>query len=1846
MSIIKKPYEISIWRDKLIYIGKDGNAYDSLQDMTNITTVDYQYYDEERLAVIGSDVMTSPARVVNPIFKKNINGTETLTFDMYYQYEDIESGEIIRNPLIDFVIDERKVKLFYEDQWYDFIVKKDDEKGRDYKYSYTCTGLAANELGKTGFNIELDTDLENNMGTVTELGKEVLRGSDWQLRDEDQEIIKQTNEEALYSLVLTSPITNAKLLNSDSSFGTINEGKRIYVYYTSFANQEKNYFQFIYVNGDTGTAIPDLLEDGVTINCNNTRTYDLYMNGIQWYNGYPDFCFKEAVVDQEQFEANKTRYWYYTEEDGYVQCTSDSEYDSGKTYYITAVAVADYRGLRYVRKQLSAYDPVLKQTVLKYTRNNTEYYGYTTTDYIDSTTVQNYIYNSTNFSGTSYWGIYGDSNNKSISAEVFPSVKNNVNATRAGYLVVQFGNTNARLVNDGIIQNYSKIDRFTKGEKYRLKVCVGTTSGNTFTPLLGNNVPFNCIVKKYKTIDVDTPAEDHIYFNSTGITPIVSGNYTYIDMECLESATWEDLKSLVGIFFIPKNNSDTKYYIKDIQFYKYIIGQNNQPIAPDDPVENLPDVRIETKYHFYDPTKNIGKLSEEDYVFSESNPSLYEPLFGSGNNKFEKIRSIIAKESNRFNLLQELSETFECWVKFKIEHKDNGQIQTETFPYYNLVNLVEGASATGYYIYDWYTRQYIEQPSGAVVAKGQKYYQQVNRTRQIKKVVFYKEILVDNYAGFKYGINLKDNNRTLDSEQIVTKIIVKDNTCEQAENGFCSIARAEDNPIKENFAYNFDYYTSQGLINQSTLNNDLYLEITGSVGLYPRLSRLNKERNQLIDSAAPLANSISDLTSKYQVAQLQYDSAEKDLQRMLDPQSGTIYQYTHYVYDDFYNQYGRKGTAVNVNVPSYKNEIYFIKASGLTNITANNGTLSYYIVTADTAPVSGKTYYYISSSVFTQLNSTKFRDGCVYYEKLDSARYTANTYMQTGTTTTTLTFTGSGSPEIYIYNAARRRMDDLGAEDFINDNFTISTLEKITTQQANKDSAQNDMQRIRPDLDATQAQYDSIQDQLKTIANATDEVEKEFNVKYARYVQEGSWTDDNYMDDDLYYLDSLSVLYQSAYPKVSYNFNVLDLSQLEGYEGYKFDIGQKTYVEDTEFFGYQIIGGLRTPVKEQVVVTEYAKYLDENDKNQIKIQNYKSHFEDLFQRITAATQTLEYHSGEYAKAAGIVTPTGELSQSVVQRSLATSNYVITNSHDQSVVWDETGIHATNLSDPMQITRLSSAGILVSADGGNSWGVAISGYGINTSYLTAGQIDADKINIMSGAYPTFKWDSLGLRAYGFTADDNGNILSYDPSKYVAHDRFGIYGIDGLTNKNFKTVQDVKDNAVFGLTWDGLFIKSVHRDGYVSISSEDDITLKEYYQEGNQKLERIRGKFGLLSGGDDNSFGQDIYGLALYSPELDENNEPVPTVETKSDGTLWLKSQMDIGTNNSNQIYLGVGTEQTQEHGYKVFKVYGNRTITPGEEGEENTDRFIVYEDGTLKARGVEIEGAINASSGTIGPLSISAIPQTLGVRIIQNDGDTFRLDENGEGTPWMLSFNYSTSFESVSNTSWLFGTKPNTSSEPYNMNDISNNIDNEGNIILYYYTDSTKTNIGYNKVTLTSTIFNKTKTRYYYKDGNDYIQCTSSSSYDSSKQYYIKVSELFNGGLAYLRCEVISGGQVYQSQISIKLERDGKSADAYTYYIESSKGYVINTNTTFGNTTQLTASFYKNGEVVPWTGHTITWQYKSEPVISTDETTDETGWVTVDLDNSPVFSRVTTGIDYIVNLDYLNIDSIQIRFIVD
>jgi len=41
---------------------------------------------------------------------------------------------------------------------------------------------------------------------------------------------------------------------------------------------------------------PDLLEDNITINCNNSRTYDLYISNVEWENEKPSFAIGTPVV--------------------------------------------------------------------------------------------------------------------------------------------------------------------------------------------------------------------------------------------------------------------------------------------------------------------------------------------------------------------------------------------------------------------------------------------------------------------------------------------------------------------------------------------------------------------------------------------------------------------------------------------------------------------------------------------------------------------------------------------------------------------------------------------------------------------------------------------------------------------------------------------------------------------------------------------------------------------------------------------------------------------------------------------------------------------------------------------------------------------------------------------------------------------------------------------------------------------------------------------------------------------------------------------------------------------------------------------------------------------------------------------------------------------------------------------------------------------------------------------------------------------------------------------------------------------------------------------------------------
>ena len=129
-TVMLDSYEVSVWND----------VYDN-------TT---HRFTEEKIAVIGSNTMTTQFRVLDPTLTENTNGTKTLTFSIYYRYIDHLDGIEKINPFIKLLIVERKIKLHWKDEWYDFIIKQRVESSDKHSFIYTCESLAANELTKTG----------------------------------------------------------------------------------------------------------------------------------------------------------------------------------------------------------------------------------------------------------------------------------------------------------------------------------------------------------------------------------------------------------------------------------------------------------------------------------------------------------------------------------------------------------------------------------------------------------------------------------------------------------------------------------------------------------------------------------------------------------------------------------------------------------------------------------------------------------------------------------------------------------------------------------------------------------------------------------------------------------------------------------------------------------------------------------------------------------------------------------------------------------------------------------------------------------------------------------------------------------------------------------------------------------------------------------------------------------------------------------------------------------------------------------------------------------------------------------------------------------------------------------------------------------------------------------------------------------------------------------------------------------------------------------------------------------------------------------------------------------------
>lgn len=1468
-----KPYEISVWEEKLIQIeGSEPARYK---------------FEETKIAIIGSDTMTGYNKIYNPVFHKKSNGEKTLSFSLHYKYFDPYSGnEDVINPFAALLVNERKVKLHYDGKWYEFVIKDHTESSDGLEWTYTCTDAFVLELSKRGYNITFDSELNNNQGTARELALETIEDTDWQLGGVDT--FKQLIAEPVYKATLLSK-TGITVINASKDGTPVPEnGASIYLFYSYVKNQDGKNVQFIIYDENKDYTIDD---NNVITDTNFRITTELTYKNNGFYMG------NTPIISIGEIETR-------------------------------------YQVNRLAYNQLTTYDPVIERTVERFKVQNgdLEVYKYTDYTYTTSNVVMNYITNGDNFNaledGTLQgWNPYTDQSGGATVKKLELITKPELATGKAlatlkslseieGFLKVQFngakiengGKIYNTVYNSGIQNHGSLLQSISKGQKFVFRWRAGQESNG----VIGSTTDLRVLVAKYtqdtptaygyyykhiKTSDVildfnsGTPKQLNNYIEGgtivtnsdntqsyvvDGVAQVPSTKYIYkvnnteyvwqgstntfinntssyrpyyyltaTAKQAISNAVLSDPSVRIGIFIYTNNstNSSKPYFIQDIQLTQFIADSTDATGERPLTIGNAPVATSESKDYYY--IKPSDGMAAEDVKMYASLGELQTDkginnIVALYNEDSEKTLSITASQSNCFNILQTIAETFECWVDLVVDHNEQGYItSTENKP--------------NKYVY---LREYAGK---------------------------------DNWAGFKYGINLESIERNINSEEIVTKLIVDMSQSDLVDEGYVSIANAKSNQSGESYILNFDYYYNQGLLNKEEAEEDR-LQFTSALkdfnnqlqekekerrNLEAALTAVNSQRNVYTELVETAKDSNSEALSEFeQLANMSYsDYQGVHTSRAIDQQlteDETIYETLGKIYttSSVINNYGGLLTNVDKEYADLRAKLYGTKNYKVRFWAANDANNQRHVfVEFNDYDIAGVMFNLGSSYSGTVTVSQKYFD---------------ITSIETSISFKQLPSGYSLSPN--------------------QNSYTITTVPQTV--------------RIR-----TSSSITGIIDEIEEIQEGKDRLTTDFNNKYSRYIQEGTWNSTDYIDSELYYLDAMQVSNTSAQPTVSYTINVVEVSELEGLEDYLFDVGDKTYIEDTEFFGWHgdNIGTVEnpnivyTPAREEVIVSEVEWHLEEPENNTITVQNYKTRFEDLFQRISAAVQTVQYNEATYAKISTLMDADGKLNQNVLLDSLnriSGKEVNLTTDGSIQIHGDEILIH--NLTNNSNFVKINGEGIRISSDGGQNWTTAIDGRGINIGVVYTGSLNTDQVIIGNENNPSFRWDKSGISAYRFVnrveptrrfmslrAGVEDDSQGYDLQTFVRFDQYGLYGIKNNGSFKASSLEDVKDKAHFAVTWDGFFIKNSYTGGgRVEITSENDFRVLKTVN--NEEKEVI--KIGALEWGNSivpiSNMAPTLYGIRIT------NDDGIETFKTGNDGNITITGTINaLGGNFSGLVNVG-------------------------------------------------------------------------------------------------------------------------------------------------------------------------------------------------------------------------------------------------------------------------------------------------------------------------------------------------------
>ena len=1191
--------------------------------------------------------------------------------------------------------------------------------------------------------------------------------------------------------------------------------------------------------------------------------------------------------------------------------------------------------------------------------SDTEYLSYVDTEYVSPALIQNYI-NNYNFDSTAGWivtstsrttlnadpkitncyGRFIDNTFRSM-IDDFLEGKYSEDNTYTAYMQVTFTEPGQFVLNSGLRDNRSIIGNLEEGTE--LIVDCGITTTGTDTVILP------CSIGEYK-YNQTSGGYDQIIGLIGFSEKVIEGKKAFevISTSYTKETFKKDSKLYLRIdgpdSFEEDDDGNYKpktYYIKKALLYKKALTAAGNLIVPDYDAKNssaaedyVDNSVIKNIYNYfprwlidYSMVNNVEEIPLK--AFETLTYTTFKPIYNDG---AEKIRTVSVKESNYFNNLQTLAETFEQWLTFEIGRNDDGSIYS-------------------------------------------------------KKVYFKNYCGKDNYACFRYGVNLQDIQRTYASKNIVTKLIVKNNSNEHAKNGFCTIQRAGTNPTGENYLYDFQYYQNQGIMPVAEyLNEVYYVDPTNSMGpdcvlwsanvtdasidnttlkgYFPRIKKINEALFPINTSLANKKIDLLSCQSQEEVAKSTYDAALSSIgvvredfkaltgiypEEAQDDKLKSISVISAVPQDSWYEINGDpviSGNEVGININvlasnsqvyptvqftqgvstetvtspyvykitkgsewdgiyldfEYANGIEYIleydltlnttkvvnSSSSLINIgchndgafsasysndgeelpfitvtrLSNNKKLTKKISESDNTILNiGRSYESnglldeneeefpagkTNSSLHVTLQGTYNADsGTSPYFWIQPNRGTKTPVTCTISNIRMYVRGGTGATTGYTRKAyvdlTVGTMIDNGSDDGTpgpNRKYTVEIpvpageeqatatqivaavdtkrsdvrkyLEEYTVYHEKLESSTDDKTRLASNIATLNTTINNLETQQKDYLSWKQKLNQLFFKKYSRFIQEGTWINEECVDDEKYYTDAQSVLYNSCYPQVAYTINVLELSRLPGYELFTFNVGEKTWVIDDEFFG--------TGYKEEVIIAEIIEKLDDPSQNKIIVQNFKNQFQDLFQKITATVQQTQYNSGSYEKGAALMEANDAKKSEFITNAINSAASFLAPGKNHTVTWEGgQGITVTDDTTPTNQVRIVGGAILFSAEDPDTkeqtWVTGVTNQGISANLITAGRLDTGAIQIMSGTEPVFRWDAYGISAYDAVWYDEGTmktISGINSKKFVRFDKNGIYGInsdilgevvDGA-NWHPSGIDDIDQKATFALTWEGL------------------------------------------------------------------------------------------------------------------------------------------------------------------------------------------------------------------------------------------------------------------------------------------------------------------------------------------------------------------------------------------------------------------------------------------------------------